>query len=52
MKDIVNKLKDSENQILSLRKLWQETTKPKIVSELEKIKLELGIDLIVDINDN
>lgn len=52
MKDLADKIKESEKQISDLQTLWQQTTKPLILKELEKIKTELGLDIYISINDS
>lgn len=51
MKDLVEKLRQSENQIAESHKHWQEKTKPLIQSVLEELKTSLDLHADVEVND-
>lgn len=52
MKDLSDRLRESEKQISDLKTKWQQTTKQMILKELKKINTELGLDLNITLNDS
>jgi hypothetical protein len=51
MKDLIQELQASENQIQESHKQWQDKTKPFIVQTLENIKQTYQLQVAIQLND-